>query len=102
MMQMVKAFFIILFSMLVLSACVYKINVQQGNVITDKAINQLQVGMSSDQVRALFGDPLLKDVYHGNSLTYVYTMKQGNHPMTRRQVTIYFVNDKVTRYTTAS
>ena len=98
--QMFKAFFITIILSLTLSACVYKINVQQGNVITDEAISKLHVGMSLEDVQTLFGAPLLNNVYHDNRVVYVYTMRQGHHPMTRRNLNIYFVNDKVTRYTT--
>ena len=93
------AFFSLLLS-LTLSACVYKINVQQGNLITDAAIAKLHAGMSMDDVTALFGTPLVNNVYHDNKITYVYTMKQGNHKMTRRDLTIYFVNNKLVSYKT--
>lgn len=98
--QIFRALFIALFLSLMLSACVYKINVQQGNLITDETINKIHAGMSVEDVTSLLGDPLLNNVYHDNRLIYVYTMKQGNHRMVRRNLTVYFVNDKVTGYTT--
>ena len=98
--QMFKALFITLFLSLTLSACVYKMNVQQGNVITDEAVAKIHTGMSLEDVRALLGDPLLNNVYHDNRILYIYTMRQGHHVMTRRDLAIYFMNDKVTHYTT--
>ena len=95
-----KTVFISLLLSLTLSACVYKINVQQGNLITDAAVAKLHTGMSVDDVTALFGAPLLNNVYHDNKISYVYTMKQGNHKMKRRNLTIYFANGKVTGFTT--
>ena len=56
--------------------------------------------MSSLDVEHILGAPLLSQVYGGDQLYYVYTMKQGHHPMYRRNLTIYFKNDIVTRYTT--
>ena len=73
---------------------------QQGNLITDKAISQLHAGMSIDDVRTVLGSPLLNDIYHNDHyVEYVYTMRRGNHPMTQRHLTIYFSNGKLTHYT---
>src|SRR5437762_930573 len=42
-----------------LSACVYRMNIQQGNYLEGKTVDQLQVGMTRSQVRYLLGTPLV-------------------------------------------
>lgn len=98
--QILRALFITIFLSLTLSACVYRINVQQGNIITDEAVAKIHTGMNTEDVKALFGEPLLNNVYHNNHMIYVYTMRQGHHPMARRNLNIYFVHDKVTGFST--
>lgn len=98
--QILRVLFITIFLSFTLSACVYKINVQQGNVITDEAVAKIHTKMTTEDVKAVLGEPLLNNVYHDNRMIYVYTMRQGHHPMTHRNLNIYFVNDKVTGFST--
>lgn len=100
--QTLKALFLATFVSVSLSGCIYKIDVQQGNIITDKDVQRIQTGMSSTAVVQMLGEPLLRNVFKDNRLAYVYTMKQGRQPMHRRNLTIYFKDDKVTHYTTSS
>ncbi len=98
--QTLKAFFLVTLLGFSLSGCVYKIEVQQGNIITDTMISQIHPGMSVAAVKQILGEPLLYNVYRGDQIYYVYTMKQGSHVMYRRNLTIYFKDDHVTHYTT--
>lgn len=50
-------------------------NVQQGNVIDQKEIDRLKVGMSKDEVRELLGDPVLTTVFDQRCFIYAYTNK---------------------------
>jgi len=56
----------------------YKIDVQQGNVLTQEMVSQLRPGLSKDQVRFILGTPVLMDVFHGNRWDYVYRLKRGS------------------------
>jgi outer membrane protein assembly factor BamE len=70
----------------VLSACSsvprivneYKIDVQQGNVLTQEMVSQLRPGLSRDQVRFILGTPMLSDMFHADRWDYVYRLKKGN------------------------
>ena len=42
----------------------YKIDVQQGNVLTQDMVAQLKPGQTREQVRFILGSPLLTDVFH--------------------------------------
>ena len=52
----------------------YRIDIQQGNVVSREAVRQLKPGMTRDQVRFLLGTPLLTDVFHDNRWDYVYRL----------------------------
>src|SRR5205814_5022830 len=59
-----------------LSACVYRMNIQQGNYLEGKTVDQLQVGMTRSQVRYLLGTPLVPAVFDKDRWDYVYYFKQ--------------------------
>jgi outer membrane protein assembly factor BamE len=69
----------------VLSACSsvprivneYKIDVQQGNVLTQEMVSQLRPGLSKDQVRFILGTPMLVDMFHADRWDYVYRLQKG-------------------------
>jgi outer membrane protein assembly factor BamE len=75
----------------------YKPDIQQGNVVTQDKVNQLQPGMSRDQVRFLLGTPMLQDTFHRDRMSYVYTMKRGGGQMERRRLTLFFKGDQLQR-----
>jgi outer membrane protein assembly factor BamE len=76
----------------------YRMEVVQGNVVTQDMVAQLRPGLSGDQVRTLLGAPLLNDVFHANRWDYVFTIRrQGTAPQQRR-VTVFFENDRVSRF----
>lgn len=53
---------------------VYKIPVQQGNVITQEMVDRLKPGMSRSQVIYVMGQPVLRDPFEANAWTYLYTI----------------------------
>ena len=76
---------------------VYRMTIQQGNVVTPEQVAQLQPGMNKRQVRFLLGTPLLTDFFNNDRWDYVYTYKQGRKPEERRQLTIFFQDDALVR-----
>ncbi|RMG27455.1 MAG: outer membrane protein assembly factor BamE, partial [Gammaproteobacteria bacterium] len=56
---------------------VYRIDIQQGNVVTQEQIDQLRPGMTREQVRYLLGTPLVQDTFHPERWDYVYYFKPG-------------------------
>jgi outer membrane protein assembly factor BamE len=86
-----------LLSCLTLAGCssfsfpgVYKLNIQQGNVVTQDMINQLQPGMTAAQVRYILGTPLLVDTFDPNRWEYLYSMQPGGGSRTQERLTVYF------------
>jgi outer membrane protein assembly factor BamE len=56
----------------------YKIDVQQGNVLTQEMVSQLRPGLTRDQVRFILGSPMLVDMFHADRWDYVYRLQKGN------------------------
>jgi outer membrane protein assembly factor BamE len=76
---------------------VYKMPVQQGNLVTEEMIDALQPGMNKRQVRYLLGTPLLTDMFHEDRWDYTYTLRRGHNPMQIQRLTIWFQDDALVR-----
>ena len=59
---------------------IYRIPIQQGNLVTQEMVNQLRPGMTKQQVRYLLGTPLLIDTFNEDRWEYLYT----NRPASKR------------------
>lgn len=80
------------------SACVYRINIQQGNFLDQAAVNQVKAGMTRSQVRYLLGTPLAADIFNKERWDYVYYLKKGrSRHVDSRRVTVYFEGEKVAK-----
>ena len=77
---------------------VHKIDVQQGNYLTEDAVQKLRKGMSKAEVRQTLGTPLLADAFHGNQWDYYFSSVQGGKSQDRKRFTVFFENDKVVSY----
>jgi outer membrane protein assembly factor BamE len=76
--------------------CVYRINIQQGNFLDQKAVDQVQNGMTRSQVRYLLGTPMVADSFNKERWDYIYYLKKGRSlHVDSRRVTVYFDGDKV-------
>lgn len=69
---------------------VYRINVEQGNVIDEDKMAQLEVGMTQKQVRYLLGSPLIQDTFDQSRWDYYYSFRTGKGKFDRERVTLYF------------
>ena len=74
----------------------YKMDVQQGNVISVDLVDQIHAGMSKDQVLAIMGSPVLTDVFNARQFDYVYTHEHRDYPISEQRVVIQFSDDRVT------
>ena len=69
----------------------YRIDIQQGNVVTAEQYAQLKVGMTREQVRFVLGTPLLTDVFHDSRWDYLYRMDKGaTREVSSRGLSIHF------------
>ncbi len=80
------------------SGCVYRINIQQGNLLKEEQIEQLEVGMTRKQVRFLLGTPMVDDPFHQERWDYIYYIRIGRRdPFQSHMLTVYFDGDTVAR-----
>ena len=69
----------------------YKIDIQQGNVLTQEMVSQLKPGQTRDQVRFLLGTPLVVDIFHQQRWDYVYRYLNGQTgKVESRRFTVFF------------
>src|SRR5688572_26287847 len=70
-----------------LSACVYRMDIQQGNLLDAEQVDQLEVGMTRSQVRFLLGTPMVIDAFDANRWDYIYSLRYGrSRKVTRRHL----------------
>jgi outer membrane protein assembly factor BamE len=73
----------------------YRIDIMQGNVVTQELAAQVKPGMSREQVRDLLGSPLLTSAFHADRWDYVFTLRrQGVEPQ-RRSIVATFKDNKL-------
>jgi outer membrane protein assembly factor BamE len=75
----------------------YKIEIQQGNVITQEMVNKLKPGMTRSQVRFALGSPMISDAFHENRWDYLYRFEQRGQLVEQRKLTVFFENDQLVR-----
>ncbi len=77
----------------------YKIDVQQGNVLTQDMVAQLKPGQTREQVRFILGSPLIADIFHRDRWDYVYRFREGRSgKVASRQFSVFFdANDRLVR-----
>ncbi len=81
-----------------LSACVYRLDIQQGNLLDAEQVDQLEVGMTRSQVRFLLGTPMVIDTFDANRWDYMYSLRHGrSREVTKRHLVVWFDGDTVTR-----
>ena len=92
----------ILLSFIFISACsipkVYKLTVQQGNIVTQDMLDELKVGMTKRQVAYVMGTPLIRSPYQQERWDYLYTLERRDKVVKDYQVTVFFQNDIYTHF----
>lgn len=68
---------LVLLAALFTSGCVYRLDVNQGNVVDSETVDQLEIGMSKSQVQFLMGSPALVDNFNPDQWYYVSYFKSG-------------------------
>lgn len=76
----------------------YRIEIQQGNYISQESMSQVRPGMTKDQVRGILGTPLINDVFHVDRWDYVYRRSAANSSAVEsRRATLHFDGDILKR-----
>ena len=78
---------------------VYKQPVYQGNLVTGSSVEQLQAGMSRQQVLALLGTPSIQDPFHHDRWDYTASQRVGRGDDTEvRNLVLHFEGDTLARW----
>lgn len=78
---------------------VHKISIQQGHIITQDMIDQLEPGMTKQQVRYVLGTPLLPATFDNDRWDYYYSLRRGRDGrFFQRHMTVYFDDGVMTRF----
>jgi outer membrane protein assembly factor BamE len=82
-----------------LSGCVYRQNIQQGNYLEGRTVDQLQAGMTRSQVRFLLGTPMVPDAFDKERWDYLYYYKRGRLKRPEeRHLIVWFKEEKVDHF----
>ncbi|MDC0977430.1 outer membrane protein assembly factor BamE [Methylophilaceae bacterium] len=76
-------------------AKIYKLDVQQGNIITAEMLMGLKPGMTRAQVKYVLGTPLIQDSFHENRWDYIYKMIKDDRLIEERHVVVRFADDEL-------
>jgi outer membrane protein assembly factor BamE len=74
---------------------VYKIDIQQGNVVDQNMIDRLQKGMDKTRVRFIMGTPVLADPFHSNRWEYIFSYQEGGKEREQRHISLHFEDEKL-------
>lgn len=75
----------------------FKLDIQQGNVVTSKMLLQLRPGMTKSQVKFIMGTPLVVDSFHTNRWDYFYQLRQAGKIVEQRRVILDFEKELLAR-----
>jgi outer membrane protein assembly factor BamE len=75
----------------------YRMEIQQGNFVTQEMVARLSPGMSKEQVRITLGTPLLTDIFHADRWDYVYSREGQDGQREQRKLVVHFSEGKLAR-----
>ena len=75
----------------------YRMEIQQGNYISQEMVSQLRPGMTKEQVRYVLGTPLVTDIFHADRWDYVYYRDTRRGPREERKIAILFESGRLAR-----
>jgi outer membrane protein assembly factor BamE len=79
----------------------YRIEIQQGNFVSQEMVSQLKLGMSKDQVRFVLGTPLITDSFHADRWDYVFRRQKSNSKeLEQHKLAVFFEEGKLVRMDT--
>src|SRR5258706_7329133 len=67
----------------------YRMEIQQGNFISQEAVSKLKLGMSREDVKLILGTPLLTDIFHGDRWDYVFSRETSDGRRESRRMAVF-------------
>lgn len=77
---------------------VYKINVQQGNIVTEDMLAKLRVGMTRKQVHFVLGNPVVENLFDDQQENFIYSYQKAGGDTLQQHVTIFYENGLYSGY----
>ncbi len=74
---------------------VYKLTIQQGNIVSQEMIDKLKPGMTRGQIQFILGTPVLEDAFNPNRWNYIYTVAYPDQPIIKKELIIVFEDDRL-------
>lgn len=82
---------------LLTNACVYRLDIQQGNILTQKEVDKLRKDFTKSQVIFVLGSPTVKDNFSDHQWIYLYSYKDRNEDSyTSKKLVLNFKEDRLT------
>ncbi len=78
---------------------VYRLSIQQGNIIDQDQIDKLKLGMNKKQVTFVLGTPLAKDIFDSDHWEFSYTMMPPRAKTITKKLVVLFKQDKLIKIT---
>jgi outer membrane protein assembly factor BamE len=75
----------------------YRMEIQQGNYVSQEMVSQLKPGMSKEQVRFILGTPLVTDIFHADRWDYVFYRELPYGKREQRAMSVHFEGGKLAR-----
>lgn len=78
---------------------VYRIDIPQGNIITQEMVDQLRPGLTKRQVTFILGTPLIRDTFDQDRWDYLYSYQPGGGERVQERITVFFdANGELTHF----
>ena len=94
---------LLLIGSLLLGGCtfprLYRATIQQGNVISQEMVDQLEPGMTRSQVAFIMGEPVLRNPFESERWIYLYRVEVPGRYEEERRMTLYFEDDLLAYFT---
>jgi len=97
-------FWLTLSASLTLTACstilnnlpgVYKLDIEQGNMIDQSMVDQLRPNMTKRQVLFIMGSPMLIDTFHDARWEYIYSKELSGEDRVEKRISLFFNGDNL-------
>jgi len=72
---------------------VYRVDVQQGNIIEQDQVQKLAVGMTRAQVQFVMGSALVTDTFNPDRWDYFYSLRDGHGKLEQEHLKLVFAGD---------
>jgi outer membrane protein assembly factor BamE len=77
---------------------VYRLDINQGNFLSQDMVDRLKVGQTRAQVRQILGTPLVVTVFRDDRWDYAYMFQRQGRVLEQRNFTVYFADEKLARW----